>query len=95
MSAAIAANRNNTWWVYILLCEGGRFYCGISNNLESRFKVHLSGKGAVFTKINRPVSILAAKAFESHHQAAKVERQLKISARSVRARWAQDNQLER
>ena len=35
------------WFVYILECEDGLLYTGITNNLERRFKEHSQGKGDI------------------------------------------------
>ena len=45
------------WSVYLILCENGAFYCGISNHPQERFTAHLSGKGAKYTRLNKPVEM--------------------------------------
>ena len=45
------------WRVYLILCENGAFYCGISNRPQERFAAHLSGKGAKYTRLNKPVEM--------------------------------------
>jgi len=45
------------WSVYLILCENGAFYCGISNRPQERFTAHLSGKGAKYTRLNKPVEM--------------------------------------
>ena len=39
------------WFVYILETDDGKFYTGITKDLERRFKEHKSGRGARFTRI--------------------------------------------
>ena len=75
------------WYVYVLECKGGKLYVGISNNVQERFAKHLSGKGATFTKINRPLRILAFNEYPSKSDAAKVEYQLKRKPRSYKLAW--------
>lgn len=41
-------------WLYVLECEGGSLYTGVSKDVEGRFRKHLSGKGAKYTRANRP-----------------------------------------
>ena len=41
------------WSVYLILCENGAFYCGISNRPQERFTAHLSGKGAKYTRFEQ------------------------------------------
>jgi putative endonuclease len=42
------------WDVYLLLCNNGAFYCGISNRLEIRWQAHVAGKGARYTRMYPP-----------------------------------------
>lgn len=65
------------WFVYILECRNGRLYTGITVDLEKRFLKHSSGKGAMFTRLNRPVRIIGAKICEDRSQASKLECVLK------------------
>ncbi len=46
------------WFVYILKCKNGNFYTGVTNNLEKRIRDHNSGKGAIFTKKNKPCYLM-------------------------------------
>jgi putative endonuclease len=65
------------WFVYLLLCESGRIYTGVTPVLDRRMTAHVKGRGALFTKLNRPAKLLAAKPFPSHGEALKVEKQVK------------------
>jgi putative endonuclease len=65
------------WWLYLLECKGGSFYAGITNDLEARFKAHLEGKGAKYTRANPPLKILAQKSFPNRSEASVAEAQLK------------------
>ncbi len=85
------SNESDSWWVYILLCEGGRYYCGISKDVDARFKVHLSGKGAFFTKLNRPSAVVAKHLTRTHREAVKLERHLKALPLSGRLLWIKEH----
>lgn len=65
------------WFLYLLECRNGAYYAGITNDLESRFAVHLSGKGARYTRANPPVRILASKGYPDRSSASSAEAQLK------------------
>lgn len=65
------------YFVYMLLCEDGSYYTGITNNLEKRFKNHVSGKGARYTKIHKPVKIIYQQEFATKSEALKREWKLK------------------
>lgn len=65
------------WFLYLLECRNGAYYAGITNNLESRFAAHLSGKGARYTRANPPVRILVSKGYPDRSSASSAEAQLK------------------
>ncbi len=49
---------NSNYWVYVLLCEGNNYYTGIAKDVAKRFAVHLSGRGAKYTRSYRPIKIV-------------------------------------
>ena len=79
------------WFVYLLECTSGRIYTGVSPHLDRRIAAHRRGKGALFTKINKPIRVLAAKPFPSKHEALVAERQIKpvraAAKRVLAATW--------
>jgi len=76
------------WWVYLLECADGRTYGGVSMDVERRFQAHLAGKGAKFTRANRPVRILGVEAHDSKPAALRAEVALKKLGRTQRLQWA-------
>lgn len=66
-----------TWVLYLLECDNGAYYAGITNNLEARFSAHLLGKGARYTRANPPVRIIASKPYADRSLASVAEAQLK------------------
>ena len=34
------------WYVYILECQDGSFYTGVTNDVDARMKAHTEGKGS-------------------------------------------------
>ncbi len=64
-------------FVYILLTERNTLYCGYTDNVEKRFQAHLEGKGAKYTKVNKPVKILWQKKFTTKSEALKEEYRIK------------------
>jgi putative endonuclease len=65
------------WYLYLLECEGGSYYAGITTDLEARFRVHQSGLGAKYTRANPPLRILASKTYPDRSTASVAEAQLK------------------
>lgn len=64
-------------FVYILETENDTLYCGYTDNIEKRFQAHLEGKGAKYTKANKPVKIVWKKEFETKSEALKEEYRIK------------------
>ncbi len=65
------------WFVYVLLCQDGSLYTGISPDPEKRFEQHLSGKGAKYTRSHKPVKIVYQEKFKSRSEALKREAEIK------------------
>ncbi len=65
------------WYVYILLCQDKSFYIGSTNDVEKRFKNHLEGRGARYTKSHKPIKIIYKEEFVSKSDALKREAALK------------------
>ena len=76
-----------TWFLYLLECNNGAYYAGITNNLESRFSAHVSGKGARYTRANPPVRIIVSKDFADRSLASIAEAQLKKLPRSKKLQY--------
>jgi putative endonuclease len=79
-----------TWCLYLLECNNGAYYAGITNDLEARFSAHLSGKGARYTRANPPVKILASKSYADRSNASIAEAQLKGLPRHKKLQYFQD-----
>lgn len=65
------------FYTYILLTENGSLYCGYTDDVEKRFQKHLSGKGAKYTRANKPVKIVYTKEFDNKSDAMKEEARIK------------------
>lgn len=86
--SAIESTATVKWWLYLLACEDGRTYAGIALDVDARFKAHASGKGAKFTRANRPVRILGAQSFATRSEALKAEYALKCLEPAAKLKWA-------
>ena len=84
-----AAAAARPWAVYLLHCEGSKSYIGISPAPQERFTAHQAGKGAAFTRSNRPVTLAAIVWFENRSAAASMEVRLKALARPAKLAWFQ------
>jgi putative endonuclease len=78
------------WWVYLLACSDGRTYAGIATDVHARFRAHQSGKGAKFTRANRPIAILGMRSFADRSAALKAEYALKQLTVPEKMSWARE-----
>ncbi len=66
-----------TYFVYMLECEDGSYYLGSTDNIESRFAKHLSGKGASYTRSHKPLRVVYTEEHPDKSSALKREAALK------------------
>lgn len=69
------------YYVYILLTERNTYYCGYTDDVEKRYKAHLEGHGAKYTRANKPTKLLWQKEFNSKSEAMKEESRIKALSR--------------
>jgi len=67
--------------VYILECNDGSLYTGITTDVENRLKVHNSGKGAKYTKPRLPVRLRISWQHDTRSSALKEEYRIKQLSR--------------
>lgn len=82
------AETTATWFVYMLECAGERIYTGIATDVSVRFEKHCGGRGAAFTRINKPLRIMAAMPCGDRSTATKTESNLKKLRRPDKLLWA-------
>lgn len=76
----------SSWLVYVLLCQDGSFYTGITNNLSKRFLAHQAGKGGHYTHSHRPISVLYQEDQVDKSAALKREHEIKSWTRAEKIR---------
>lgn len=79
------------WCVYVIECESGVYYTGITNDMDRRFRQHAEGKGAKFFRLHSPRYIAAMRTCGSKGEALKLEASLKRLEREAKARWITEN----
>jgi len=79
------------WYLYLLECQNGRLYSGITTDLAARFDKHKRGKGGMFTRLNPPRRMVAATVFANRAEASRAEyrmKQLSVAGKlEVAAGW--------
>ncbi|GAC1357015.1 MAG: GIY-YIG nuclease family protein [Vulcanimicrobiaceae bacterium] len=89
------------YYVYMLLCHDGRFYIGVTGDLELRPAQHKHGLDEkCFTFSRRPLQLVWSSDFKNVDDALRCEKQLKGWSRAkkaalVRGDWTQIQRLSR
>ena len=47
-----------SYYTYIILTEKNTLYCGYTDDVEKRFQAHLDGRGAKYTRANKPIRVV-------------------------------------
>lgn len=76
----------------MLLTEKNTLYCGYTDDVEKRFNAHIQGKGAKYTRANKPVKIVYQKQFDNKSDAMKEEARLKKLTRNEKLEFIRDYQ---
>jgi len=67
-----------SYFVYVLECNDGSLYTGITKDISKRLNEHnLSDKGAKYTKVRRPVKLVYKESSENRSTASKREYAIK------------------
>lgn len=78
------SSKSNSAYMYVLECSDGTLYTGYTTNIERRLKAHNSGKGAKYTRIRRPVSLLYWESYASKSEAMSAEAYFKKKTRQAK-----------
>ena len=65
------------WIVYILRCQDGSLYTGITTDLSARLAKHNAGTGAKYTRGRGPVELVWSKKMKTGTEARKREAEIK------------------
>lgn len=80
------------YWLYLLECDGGVYYAGVAIDVEKRFTQHVLGTGAKFTRARMPLSVLAARQYDSKGEALRAELQLKALPRAAKLAFFEESE---
>lgn len=65
------------YYFYILECKDGSLYCGSTNDLANRSKLHNSGKGSVYVRTHGGGTIIYSENFKTIGDAMRREIEVK------------------
>lgn len=65
------------WFLYLIECQDGSLYTGITVDVPARFAAHASGKGARYTRAHPPLRLLVSIPYPDRSSASKAEYRIK------------------
>ena len=66
-----------TWYLYLVRCQDGTLYTGISNDVARRLAAHRAGKGARYLRGRGPLVLARKLRVGSCGEALRLERRVK------------------
>ena len=81
------------WYVYVLECEGGSLYTGITSDLKRRIEQHRRGTGARYTRAFPPRRLLAAWTCPDRGTASAAESSIKKLDAASKRRLVGDGEM--
>jgi predicted GIY-YIG superfamily endonuclease len=71
----------------VLPCANERLYVGIARDVDARFALHRSGKGAFYTRLSVPLRVIARQRHQSRSAALRAEYALKQLSKRQKLAW--------
>ena len=68
---------NKTWYVYLLECNDGSYYTGVTIDVDERIATHKAGKGSKYVAQKGVKKLLRAKPYLTKSDAYKEEYRIK------------------
>jgi len=75
------------WYVYILECQDGSFYTGVTNDVDVRMKAHAEGKGSKYVYNKGFKELLRVKSCNNKSDACKCEYTIKQLPKNRKLDW--------
>lgn len=83
----VASMSEASWYLYLIECADGALYTGIALDPAARYALHRAGKGAKYTRANRPVRLIGVIPYPDRGSATRAEIAFKkLKAAEKRAR---------
>ena len=77
---------NKPWFLYLIECQDGSIYTGITVDVAKRYVAHETGRGAKYMRAHPPKQLLKVFEYASRSEASKAEYTVKnLSAIKKRA----------
>lgn len=83
-------DQEQVWSLYVLECDDGSYYTGISPDPARRFENHCAGKGAAYTRMHQPKTLLVTESVGSYSEALRREWQVKRLSKAAKQKYILD-----
>ncbi len=84
------AMTSGPWHLYLLRCRDGSVYAGITTDIERRFREHVAGRGAKYTRSHPPECMLGSRTYPDRASASRAEHVLKRQPKARKLDWLLD-----
>lgn len=78
----MATRPRRDWFVYLLGCADGSYYCGIAKDVATRLAKHQAGKGAKYTRGRGPLTLLGTSKRLTRSEALRAELAIKAQPKA-------------
>ncbi|WP_111980173.1 GIY-YIG nuclease family protein [Algibacillus agarilyticus] len=80
----------NNWFLYLIEAQDSSLYCGITTDVERRFKQHVEGLGAKYFRGRKPLQVVFQVGGLTRSEASKLEPRIKKLTRKNKLRLVAD-----
>lgn len=81
------------WYLYLIECQDGSIYTGITTDINRRYEEHQSGKGAHYTRTHPPKKVLATFLYPDRASATRAEYHIKKLSSTKKRQLTANNPL--
>lgn len=92
-SEASSPTCNRIWFIYLIRCNHGTLYTGITSDVARRFAEHESGKGAKYLRGKAPLELVFQQAIGSRSAALTAEAAIKKLSKADKEKLIQAGHL--
>lgn len=87
---------NKQYFMYVLYCADDTLYCGYSDDVQHRFLMHQTYRGAKYTRVKKrhPLKLIYTQTFSSKHDALSAEYYFKHRTRRQKEQFLQEHGVD-